>query len=37
MKDRLSSSVLAACHKLDQSNCIHNVHELSKSARVGEG
>jgi hypothetical protein len=29
--------VLAACHKLGQGNHVHSLHELSKSACVGEG
>jgi hypothetical protein len=29
--------VLAACHKLGQGDRVHSLHELSKSARVGEG
>jgi hypothetical protein len=29
--------VLAACHKLGQGDCVHNLHELNKSASAGEG
>jgi hypothetical protein len=38
MENKLSSGmVLGACHKLGQGNCVRSLHELSKSARVGEG
>jgi hypothetical protein len=29
--------VLATCHKLGQGDCVCSLHELSKSANVGEG
>jgi hypothetical protein len=29
--------VLAACHKLDQGDRVRSLHELNKSANVGEG
>jgi hypothetical protein len=28
--------ILVACHKLGQGDCVCNVHELGKSANVGE-
>jgi hypothetical protein len=46
MEDRSSSKgkswrtdcplVLVACHKLGQGNCVHSLHEPSKSVRVRE-
>ncbi len=29
--------VLVTCHKLGHGNCVRNLHELNKSAHVGEG
>jgi hypothetical protein len=31
------SLVLTTCHKLDQGDHVHSLHELSKSGNVGEG
>jgi hypothetical protein len=36
MEDRLSSE-LTVCHKLGQGDRVHSLHELNKSANVGEG
>jgi hypothetical protein len=41
MEDKLSFAnclqVLAMCHKLGQGNRVRSMHELNKSAHVGEG
>jgi hypothetical protein len=36
MEDRLSSGVLAACHKLGQGDRVRSLPELNKSANVSD-